>query len=336
MFSWQDSAWRVWLPLRERLPHAILIRGAEGSGELEFAQEAAQSLLCEKPRADRRPCGMCSACGWFSQGNHPDFRLLVPERMLPELQGEDAEPAKKEKRSDQIRIEQVRELADFLAVGTHRAGFRVILIYPADAMNANTQNALLKSLEEPPPETVFMLVSTQPDRLLPTVRSRCMTLTLPLADPAQVTRWLKEEGVKQPEAALAGAGGAPLAALKAAESESDRLRFIEGLSDPGFDPIALADTVMRVPPWDLVGWLQRWSYDLLLARVTGRIQYHTTHERVIADTSRACEAADIAAYVRGLAQARALARHPLNAKLFVEDLLLQYRRLIAPHAPPRP
>ena len=326
MFSWQDSAWNAWLPIRERLPHAILIRSAEGSGELEFAQGVAQSLLCENPRGDRRGCGACPACRWFARGNHPDFRLLLPDSMLPESQEEGAEPGRKEKRSEQIRIEQVRELADFLAVGTHRAGLRVIVIYPAEAMNANTQNALLKSLEEPPPETVFLLVSTQPDRLLPTVRSRCMKFALPLPDPGQVARWLKEQGVKQ--AALAGAGGAPLAALKAAESESERLRFIEGLGDPGFDPIALAETVLRVPPWDLVGWLQRWSYDLLLARVAGRIRYHVNHEGLIADTSRNCEAAEIAAYLRRLVQARALARHPLNAKLFVEDLLLQYQRLI--------
>jgi DNA polymerase-3 subunit delta' len=156
-----------------------------------------------------------------------------------------------------------------------------------------------------------------------------MKFTLPLPDPGQVTRWLKEQGVNQPEAALAGAGGAPLAALKAIESEVNRSRFIEGLRNPGFDPIALAETVLRVPLWELVGWLQRWSYDLLLARVAGRIRYYVDHEAAINDTSRHCEAADIAAYLRRLAQARSLARHPLNAKLFIEDLLLQYQRLIA-------
>src|SRR5438128_4844626 len=324
IFKWQEQPWKAWTRQRERLSHAILIQSGEGMGEFEFAQACAQSLLCERPQPDQRACGTCHACNWFSLGNHPDFRLIVPESMAPDSREEGAEPSKK--RSEQIRIEQARELADFLAVGTHRAGLRVILIYPAEAMNANTQNALLKSLEEPPPETVFLLVSAQPDRLLPTVRSRCMKFTLPLPDPGQVARWLKEQGVKQ--AALAGAGGAPLAALKAAESESERLRFIEGLGDPCFDPIALAETVLRVPPWDLVGWLQRWSYDLLLARIAGRIRYHVNHEGLIADTSRNCEAADIAAYLRALAQARSLARHPLNAKLFVEDLLLQYQRLI--------
>ena len=326
IFKWQEQPWKDWTQLRERLPHAILIQSGEGLGEFEFAQACAQSLLCEDPQLGERPCGACHACNWFSLGNHPDFRLIVPESMAPEPREEGAEPAKK--RSEQIRIEQVRELADFLAVGTHRGGLRVILVYPAEAMNANAQNALLKNLEEPPPATVFLLVTTQPERLLATVRSRCLKFTLPFPPADPVLRWLKEQGLEHPEAMLAGAGGAPLAALKAADTDADRLRFIENLGNSGFDPIALAETVLRVPLWDLVGWLQRWSCDLLLARVAGRVRYNPNQEGLIADTARRCDAADIAAYLRRLGQARALARHPLNAKLFVEDLLLGYQRLI--------
>src|SRR5712691_8932053 len=326
-FTWNNLAWKEWGRIQERLPHAVLIKAGEGMGAFEFAQEVVQAALCERPQTDLRACGACPACHWFAQGNHPDYRLLVPESMAPEAEGE-GEPARKEKGSEQIRIEQVRELGDFLAVGTHRAGLRVILVYPAEAMNANTQNALLKNLEEPPPATVFLLVTTQPERLLATVRSRCLRFALPFPPSEPVVRWLKEQGLKQPEATLAGAGGAPLAALKSADTDADRLLFIENLGNPGFDPIALAETVLRVPLWDLVGWLQRWSYDLLLARVAGRVRYGLNHEEVISDTARHCDAADIAAYLRRLAQARALARHPLNAKLFVEDLLLQYQRLV--------
>ena len=325
MFIWQKAAWTAWSKLRGRLPHAVLLQGGEGCGEFEFARTAAQSLLCERPKADAGPCGECQACAWFALGNHPDFRLVVPESLSGEPE-EGAEPGKK--RSDQIRIEQVRDLADFLSVGTHRGGLRVILIYPAEAMNANTQNALLKSLEEPAPATVFLLVSTQPDRLLPTVRSRCLKFTLPVPDAQQVRAWLKEEGVPHPESALAASGGAPLAALKAAGTEADRLAFIEGIGRPGFDPIALAETVQGVPLWDLVGWLQRWSFDLLLARATGRVRYHLGQERRIAEIALRCPATAIASYLRRLAQARALARHPLNPKLFVEDLLLQYQRML--------
>jgi len=327
IFEWQAQPWKAWIQLRERLAHAILIQSGEGLGEFEFAQACAQALLCETPQPDRQACGACHACNWFSQGNHPDFRLVVPESMAPESREEGAEPAKK--KSEQIRIEQARELADFLAVGTHRGGLRVILVYPAEAMNANTQNALLKNLEEPPPATVFLLVATQAERLLATVRSRCLKLTLPFPPPDPVLRWLKEQGAAHPEAALAAAGGSPLAALRIAATEGDRLRFFERLSNPGFDPIALADSVQGTPLWELVAWLQRWSYDLLLTRLAGRVRYNPNQAAGIAECARRCDAADIAAYLRRLAQARSLARHPLNAKLFIEDLLLQYQRLVA-------
>src|SRR2546426_413340 len=223
IFKWQEQPWKAWTRLRERLPHAILIQSGEGMGEFEFAQACAQSQLCERPQPDQRACGTCHACNWFSLGNHPDFRLIVPESMAPDSREEGAEPSKK--RSEQIRIEQARELADFLAVGTHRGGVRVILIYPAEAMNANTQNALLKNLEEPPPATVFLLVTTQPERLLATVRSRCLKFALPFPPLEPVLRWLKEQGVRQPEATLAGAGGAPLAALKAADTDRKSTRL---------------------------------------------------------------------------------------------------------------
>jgi len=327
VFKWQRKSWERWTQAVSNLPHAVLVHGGDGWGEFEFARAVAQSLLCENPKPDRSACGRCAACGWFSQGNHPDFRLVVPESMAAEsAEEEGAESGKK--KSDQVRIEQVRDLAGFLAVGTHRAGARVILIYPAEAMNPNTQNALLKNLEEPPPGTVFLLVTAQPDRLLPTVRSRCLKFPMAAPDASEALRWLKEQGVEHPEAALAAFGGAPLATLSGAGSERDRLAFIEGLRRPEFDPIALAESVQRVPLWDLVGWLQRWSFDLLLARSSGEVRYHLSQEKSVLEISQRCEPAKVAGYLRTLAQARALARHPLNPKLFVEDLLLQYRRLV--------
>lgn len=328
MFPWHNSAWEDWSRLYERLPHALMIKGGEGEGAFEFAQHVAQSLLCERPLAKRQPCGKCAACTWFGQGNHPDYRLIVPDSLAGDAPQEDGDAVRKEKRSEQIRIEQIRGLGDFLAIGTHRAGWRVILVYPAETMNANTQNALLKSLEEPPPATVFLLATTQSDRLLATVRSRCLNFVLPFPDSMQATAWLKAQGVARPEVMLAGAGGAPLTALLAERNEPEHSRFLEGLRDPRMDPIALAERIQRVPLLDVVGWLQRWSYDLLSFRVAGRIRYHVDQESVIANTSRHCEARDVAHYLRQLARARALAQHPLNSRLFVEDLLLQYQKAV--------
>lgn len=326
IFTWQSKAWEEWIRLRERLPHALLVHAGEGMGAKEFALELAQALLCESRRGDGQACGACPACNWFGQGNHPDFRLVQPESMAPD--SPDDEP-RKEKRSEQIRIEQVRALADFLAVGTHRGGLRVIVVAPAEAMNPNTQNALLKSLEEPPAGTLFVLVASQPERLLPTVRSRCSRFSLPLPDRERALLWLKSRGVDEPGAALAAAGGAPMAALEMTQREDERKRFLDRLHDPAFDPIAVAELSQHVAPLEFVTWLQRWSHDLLLCRVSGKLRYHPEDEGVIVALSRRCRAVDIAAYLRQLARARALAGHPLNAKLFLEDLLLQYRRLIA-------
>src|SRR5438105_9376666 len=173
IYPWQKKAWDELGRYRGQLPHALLLRGREGLGAEALARAFAQSLLCESPQAGGLACGRCPACNWFAQGNHPDFRMLQPESLAPEPPAESEEgPAKKEKKSEQIRIDQVRALQDFLGVGTHRGGLRVIVVHPAETMNPNTQNALLKNLEEPPPGTVFVLVTANAERLLPTVRSR--------------------------------------------------------------------------------------------------------------------------------------------------------------------
>ena len=156
----------------ERLQHALLLHGARGVGKLALAERFAQLLLCEHEDAARRPCGACGACRWFLAGNHPDFRRLEPEALMPEApEGEEGEegPARRAKQpSLVIKIEQVRALADFLSVGSHRGKRRIALVHPAEDMNPNAANALLKGLEEPPAGAVFVLVSHRPARLLPT------------------------------------------------------------------------------------------------------------------------------------------------------------------------
>ena len=113
-----------------------------------------------------------------------------------------------------IKVEQVRELADFLYIGSHRGGLRVALFHPAEDMNENAANALLKGLEEPPAAAVFILVSGRPAQLLPTIRSRCVALPVPLPPREAALEWLVQQGIKAPERWLAYAGGAPLRALE--------------------------------------------------------------------------------------------------------------------------
>ena len=332
IFPWQATYWEQLAARLDRLPHALLIQARPGVGAVEFGRYLAQSLLCENRQTGGFACGACQACNWFGQGNHPDFRLVVPEALAPEAaggEGEDAPaPSKEKKKSEQIRIDQVRELQGFLSVGTHRAGSRVVLLYPAETMNNATQNALLKSLEEPPKDTIFVLVTTRIERLLPTIRSRCQRIDLPVPPAAASLAWLKSKQVANPEAALAAAGGAPLAALEAGESDLLRDGLVRALADTRFDPVSAADIAQKAAPAQAVRWVQRWTYDLLSVRQSGRARYHVGQVAALKALAARCDEQELTRFFRRLTGFARLAEHPLNARLFVEDMLLQYAALL--------
>src|SRR5262249_46843560 len=149
----------------ERLPHALLVHGARGLGKLDLALDFAQFLLCERRGQGKKACGQCEGCRWFLAGNHPDLRLIEPEAIARqpvsepeegEARAEEGGTKAKRKPSLQIRIEQTRALADFVNVGSHRGALRVALIHPAEDMNTATANSLLKMLEEPPANAIFI------------------------------------------------------------------------------------------------------------------------------------------------------------------------------------
>jgi DNA polymerase-3 subunit delta' len=329
LFPWLTPAWRELARRRQTLPHALLLTGRSGLGKTAFARAFAQALLCELPQPGGLPCGECLACRWFEQGNHPDFRLVEPEA-LAEGAAEEGEGRVKAGAapSRQIKIDQVRELQEFLAVGTHRGGARVILVRPAEAMNAATANALLKSLEEPPPRTVFLLVSSTPDRLLPTVRSRCQRISISPAAAEDAVPWLKSQGLKDPEAALRYAGNAPLAALEDAQEHArTRDGLLARLARPDATALDLADACQGATPDAVVGWLEKWAYDLASARLGGPIRYHVRQESALRAIAGSLPAPALLRFTRSLSAARAVALHPLNPRLFLEEIFLRYAQL---------
>ncbi|TYZ44051.1 DNA polymerase III subunit delta', partial [Ralstonia solanacearum] len=163
LYPWQSADWTRLQAMRAKLPHAILLSGQAGTGKRDFAMHFAQGLLCDTPTADGRPCQTCAACNWFAQGNHPDFHLVRPEAMEDSPDTEKDAEGKKKAPSKIIRMEQVRQLIEAIGVGTHRAGLRVVVLYPLDALQTEGANALLKTLEEPPQDTVFLLVTDRID-----------------------------------------------------------------------------------------------------------------------------------------------------------------------------
>jgi DNA polymerase-3 subunit delta' len=335
IYPWQGEAWAQLQQMRARLPHAILFYGPAGIGKADFIEAFAQALLCENVRPDGHACGECASCGWFTQGNHPDYRRVRPEAMedeAPAAEGEESGEADKKSKSSKtaskdIKIEQVRALADFMNISTHRQGLRVVVLYPAEALNMPASNALLKTLEEPPPGTVFLLASNGLDRLLPTILSRCRKFALPMPDHAAALAWLEAQGVQDADGWLREQGGAPLAALSQAEtgSREELDALLQILAQPSVDAaLRAADKLSKAPLASLVAWQQRWLYDVFSYKLSGTIRYYPRYRQQLANLAGRVHTARLMQAIKSTNDRRAVADHPLSPKLFVEDMLLDY------------
>ncbi len=319
---------------RKNLPHALLLCGQRGIGKFALAFAFAKAMLCETPSAHFSACETCPACTWLSQGNHPDFRLLQPE-ILNEDTSASPETENKKKPSQQITIDQIRALDDFLHVGTHRHGIRIVLINPAEAMNRSTANALLKSLEEPSDNTLFILVSSETERLLPTIRSRCQSLSIPLPDQHRAKDWLTRAGMSDGGHWLALSGGSPLLALDLGQSGENELleALIAEMAQGGaIDPVKAATKMERViktakgqaPLRRTFEWAQKWICDLSLAAEKLPLRYFLSHEQLLHRLSGSTDTGNLLALNRKTIQYRLQSEHPLNSRLFLEDFFQTY------------
>jgi len=181
------------------LPPSLLFAGPAGVGKRKTAIGLAQALNCLSPR-DGDACGSCTACRRIARGVHPDVAVLEPEE------------------SGAIKIDAVREIVERAAYRPFEGRRRVVIVDGADALVPQAQNALLKTLEEPPPSSVFVLVTARPDVLLPTVRSRCPQLRFRPLSPHDIAAALIARGAGESEAraVAAAANGSLGEALEAA------------------------------------------------------------------------------------------------------------------------
>jgi DNA polymerase-3 subunit delta' len=321
-YPWLEAPWQRLLATRARPAQALLLAGPRGVGKSALAQAWAQVLLCEAPRPDGAACGRCPACHWFETGAHPDFRLVT----LQEKTGKEGET----RMATAIEVDQAREAVDFVQLSTYRAGFRVVLVDPADSLNLAAANALLKVLEEPPLNTVFVLVSDQPRRLLPTIRSRCTRLDIGLPPAEQAAAWLAGQGVDDAANLLALSGGTPLDAQRLAESGDldERRGVLEGLARPDrLDPVTLGERWKAVSPqtWHNVAY--KWLGDLLAVKLAGSVQFNRDFAEVLAGLGKQADLAKLLALARTQANEGRTLSHPLNRALQLEAWLVQYRHV---------
>lgn len=313
----------------QRRAHALLVAGPPGLGQFEFSLALVQAWLCETPITSRdaagQACGHCDGCHLVAQRSHPDLRLLVPEAFRSQAgltadEG-DADDGKKRKPSQEIKVDQVRATLDFSERTAGRAPIKVVLLHPAEAMNAVAANALLKTLEEPPGAMRFVLGCGAADSLLPTIRSRCQSVVLSPPARDEALAWLNGQGVSGAEVVLDASGGLPLAAREHALAGRDAAAW------QSFPERVLAGDAAAFSSWPLpvlADALGRLLHDAAALRVGAPArffrQWQPRRGGAGVDALTGC-AAELRRFARQ-------AEHPWNAGLAVESLVARVREVL--------
>jgi DNA polymerase III subunit delta' len=299
VLPWQADVWQM-LAGRQQHAHAYLLHGPAGIGKRALAEQLMALLLCQRPAA-QRVCGLCKGCMLLAAHTHPDHYVLEPEEV-----------------DKAIRVDQVRQLVGFVTQTAQLGGRKVVLLEPVEAMNMNAANALLKSLEEPAGDTVLLLVSHQPSRLLPTIKSRCVQQRCPLPSRQQSLDWLAatlpDLSADKRDELLTLAANSPLAALKlhAAGVLEMRVQVVEGIKKllkRQQSPSQLAEAWNPLSLILLFDWFCEWSHLILRFQMTG--------------DEEGLGAADMQKVVQYLAQKASPAR-----LLVLQDWLLAHRQKV--------
>lgn len=326
-YRWHLPVWQQLWQQPDRLPHALLLHGMGGIGKRQFASALAARLLCTALTAEGFACGACASCHWLEQGSHPDFYWLAPESG-EEAEAESSKPQKR--KSVWITVDQVRELVQRTSLSKHQGGWRVVVVDTAEQLNLNAANALLKTLEEPSQHTLFLLLSSRLNRVMPTIRSRCLKLALPSPDFTVAREWLDEQGVSQAQDCLYEAGGAPLAALALAEPEyrENADRVLQALTKGvAMDPLALAEKCQDMAMSDFVDILQKWLYDLQQMQAAGSARFYPQYGELLQGLGKSVNLSRLLDMQELARRCRKTANHPLNNRLVQEELLINYQSL---------
>ncbi len=323
MYTWHKPQWQQLWERKTSLPHAILLHGRAGVGKHVFAESFAHALLCQQTATEGTACGQCQSCLWLKEGAHPDFKWITPED-----ESESGSTKKKSGKKSQISVVQIRQLYEYLSLSTHQvAGYRIVLISPAESLNIASANALLKMLEEPPENTLFLLVASQPQRLLPTIVSRCQAIDLPMPAQAESINWLIEQGMSQNDAvdALVYVGGAPIAAMAMHSHLEANQKLIKQLSQGSkLNPSLSAPLFLSLGMEQAIDVLQKWTFDLVNVSLSQNVHYHVKLASTFQVLCKSVNLSALMRFQRQLIQVKKSANHPLSNEMQLENILLQY------------
>lgn len=242
----------------KHLPHALMLQGADGLGKGHFAAWLSAAVLCEQSEATLIRCGACTSCKLIAAGSHPDLLWVMPE--------EDKQ---------QISVDQIRAASERLNKTSFRRGYKIAIVDPAHQMTPSAANSLLKTLEEPTPESLLILVTSRPSALMPTVRSRCQKITVRRPTTDESLQWLQQETGKPADAALLEfAAGAPLRALQFADGRFAQLdaqmqRGVSQLLSGESDVTQVASEWAKEALIERLTWLDLWLMSAARGAIAG-------------------------------------------------------------------
>ena len=319
-YPWHQALWTSLTRDRTGLVHALLLNGQIGLGKSTFATQLSTLLLCENPSQHSRACGGCRNCRLVSAGTHPDLKRVEPVE-----------------EGRVITVDQVRALVEFVTTRPHIAPRKVVILRPAESMNTNAANSLLKILEEPPLGNIFILVSHQPAKLPATIRSRCSQIVFKPPPRRDGIAWLQTQKVSVEDAAvlLGLAGGAPLWALELDRAgvigqREQLLVDLEALRDGTADVVACAARWQKIGAEFSLAWLQRLVADMV------KIHMIPQSESILANHDLACrlqglgEGLDLRhlyGFADAVSEARDLLAGPVDNLLLLEDILIRWSRV---------
>jgi DNA polymerase III subunit delta' len=311
--------------------HALLLHGPSGLGQYELALSLAQAWLCEKPgREQGEPaCGSCASCQQMHSRGHTDLVVLMPETLMLALGWPLSEKAQKEiddkkrKPSQEIRIESVREAVQFAELTSGRGRGKVILVFPAEAMNTASANALLKTLEEPLGSLRFVLATEAAHALLPTIRSRCQAFSLAQPTAHQSLAWLAQSAPSvspsERETALQASGNRPL----------DAAKFIAAGAHTAWATLPKAlqkgqvDAASGMSGAQLLDAQHKLCHDLWAIKLGASPRFYAAQDLPKAPPARA-----LAAWSEQLKSLSRRIDHPFKPELLIEDMVQQAKLCI--------
>jgi DNA polymerase-3 subunit delta' len=322
---WQEALWLDLsaLVLQKRLAHAMLMVGSAGVGKRWFARALIAFALCEKPSG--YACGNCRSCTQLAVGSHPNAAVLSPDGHLGLAMTEDSvtdlslvhwRPDDDRKRRD-ISIEGARSLIGKLTIASHYGSAKFALIDPADALNASSASALLKTIEEPPADTHLLLVSERPQTLIPTLRSRCQRVRFGLPDAELAQAWMAGQGVRDGDA-LQLASGAPLLALSLARGDGVGIRrqwaeLWMAVAGARKDPLSAAAAIDKETLAEHLQWAQHWLTQQL--------------RRVLSRSAGAAQREALAVMLQDVSEAQRRAAGNAHPQMLMESLFIRWLRL---------